>query len=449
MTLLSLTNEELVQQIEAELSKNPALELSEERHCPNCHRLLSGTVCPICSQPNNNPPEEPIVFVSSRDDYSYGDYIPSEDTPEDNYSCNIDDLPTFVLKQIAPELNPHDRLVAAYILTNLDEDGFLTISPLEVANYHHISLNKVKEILTQIQRCEPLGVGSSCPQEALLAQLSFLAETMPIPDLARLAIEKGMDFLSRHQYHELGRALGVSSSLAKEIAAFITDNLNPYPARTHWGDPHQKSSDEGVTYRRPDIIISYLNDNPKNNLVVEIILPLRGTLRVNPMFRQAVHDADDQKKSEWKEDLDRASLLVKCLQQRNHTMKRLMNQVVRFQQDFILHGETHLKPLTRVELSIRLDVHESTISRAVSEKTVQLPNRRIIPLSRFFSRNLNARTILKNIIEKEIQPLNDTELMKLLAKEGILISRRTVAKYRAMEGILPAHLRHPITAVPL
>jgi RNA polymerase sigma-54 factor len=168
---------------------------------------------------------------------------------------------------------------------------------------------------------------------------------------------------------------------------------------------------------------------------------------VNPLFRQAIREAATEKKEEWKGDLDRASLFVKCLQQRNNTMKRLMHKVVCLQQDFILNGETHLKPLTRVELSDELGVHESTISRAVASKSVQLPNGRIIPLSRFFSRNLNIRSILKIIIEKENKPLSDSELMKLLANQGIVISRRTVAKYRAMEGILPAHLRHHYSGI--
>ncbi len=87
-------------------------------------------------------------------------------------------------------------------------------------------------------------------------------------------------------------------------------------------------------------------------------------------------------------------------------------------------------------------MHESTISRAVANKTVQLPNRRIIPLADFFDRSLNVRTVLKDIIANEPHPLSDTELANLLEKDGFSVARRTVAKYRAMEGIFPAHLRH-------
>ncbi len=115
---------------------------------------------------------------------------------------------------------------------------------------------------------------------------------------------------------------------------------------------------------------------------------------------------------------------------------------------FILKGETQLKPLTRASLAEELGVHESTISRAVSSKAVQLPNGRIVPLSLFFDRSLNVRTYLKNIIEVETHPLSDMELVDLLSKQGFNVARRTVAKYRAMEGILPAHLRQHHAMTP-
>ena len=112
------------------------------------------------------------------------------------------------------------------------------------------------------------------------------------------------------------------------------------------------------------------------------------------------------------------------------------------QKEFIINGDKYLIPITRASFSQELGVHESTISRAVANKTVQLPNRRIIPMSDFFDRSLNVRSVLKDIIANEPHPLSDTELANLLFKDGYNVARRTVAKYRAMEGILPAHLRH-------
>ncbi len=139
MTLLSLTAAELRQQIDSELASNPALELVEERRCPTCSRLLPPHgPCPICSRPQSPTLDEPIVFISPREDFYTGGGIPDEDLPEDNFSSMTEDLPTYVLRQIAPEIPQQDRQIAAYLLTHLDEDGLLSVSLAEVARYHHV-----------------------------------------------------------------------------------------------------------------------------------------------------------------------------------------------------------------------------------------------------------------------------------------------------------------------
>jgi len=442
MTLLSQTVDELRQQIESELSANPALELIEERYCPHCHRLLPGKgTCPVCSRPQNANADEPVVFISPSDDFYVHSDATTEDLPEDIYSSSAEELPAYVLRQIGMELEPQDRIMAAYLLTHLDEDGLLTIPLVEIAHYYHMPVSRIENIRHMIQHADPVGVGSSTTQEALLVQLEVLAETRPIPNLARTIVEHGMDLLCRHQYAELAHDLKVSLRQIKSISQFISDNLNPYPARSHYGDARQPAKNDVQVYHRPDIIISFLNDDPNNSLVIEIILPINGTLRVNPLFRQAIQQADSEKKDAWKSDLDRASLFVKCLQQRNNTMQRLLFRVAVEQKGYIVFGEEYLKPMTRAQFAKELEVHESTISRAVASKTVQLPNKRIIPLSSFFDRSLNVRTVLKDMISKEARPLSDTELATQLAKRGYLVARRTVAKYRSMEGILPAHLR--------
>lgn len=444
MTLLGLTAVELRQKIETELAKNPALELIEEKRCPTCHRILTHSgPCPICSLPQGVANNDPIVFVSPREDFYSSQYIPADDLPIDHEAAETEDLASFVLRQIAPELAVKDRGLAAYILTHLNEDGFLSIEPIEIAQYHHIPVDHVNKIISLIQHSDPIGVGSANPQEVLLIQLEVLSEVTPVPPLAKKIIGCGLDLLSRHQYSELARILKTSVRQIQQVAQFISENLNPFPARSHWGDHHSPSESPLQVYRQPDIIINYLNGNPENPFVVEIIMPLKGTLRVNPLFRQAIREADPGKIEEWKNELEQASLLVKCIQQRNHTMRRLMQRVVVLQENFIRSGETQLIPLTRVQISKELEVHESTISRAVANKTIQLPNRRIVPLSTFFDRSLNVRSIMRIIIENDKDPLSDTEIAQELGRFGFKVARRTVAKYRSMEGILPAHLRHP------
>jgi RNA polymerase sigma-54 factor len=445
MTLLSLTAVELRQKIESEVASNPALELVEERRCPSCRRPLSGPgPCPVCSHPQGLSADQPIVFVSPREDFYNprgSGSLASGEMPDDDLAAEAQDLPTYVMRQIAPDLRPEDRLLAAHILTSLDDDGLLPIKLAEIALYHHVPISRVESVQRIIQRADPVGVGSSSPADALLVQLDVLAEANPIHPLAVLAVQKGMEPLSRRQYTELGRLLHVSTTLAKEVARFIGENLNPFPARAHWGDIHQASEAPQSTYHFPDVVISQLTGQIDSPFVVEVISPLAGSLRINPLFREAVHQAPPEKAEQWQADMEQANLLVKCLQQRNHTLVRLMQRLSVIQRQFILHGDAHLEPVTRASLALLLEVHESTISRAVSSKTIQLPNGRIVPLSKLFDRSLHIRTALRQIISQETKPFTDTQIAKLLKNEGYSVARRTVSKYRAMEGILPAHLR--------
>jgi RNA polymerase sigma-54 factor len=443
MSLLELTNSELRQKIESALASNPALEMMDEYRCPHCHRPLPEPgSCPICCRPLSRNQDQPIVFVSPRSDFAPTRYDSSENEhlSFEDFTPAVEDLATYVLRQIAPELPAEDRGLAAHILTSLDEDGLLRIPIEEIARYHHVLLSRIQKVVKLIQHADPVGVGSPNPQAALLIQLEVLAETRPVPPLARLAIQNGLDLLSRRAFLDLGHLLGVSITQAQEIARFIGENLNPFPARAHWGDSSGSVGDNPV-YHNPDVIISTLTDTPDSPLVVEVISPYAGSLRVNPLFREIIQDMPADKAEKWQADLEQAALLVKCIQQRNHTLVRLMQRLVVMQRDFLLRGDAYLLPVTRASLAIELDVHESTISRAVSDKAVQLPSRQIIPLSRLFDRSLHVRTALRVIIAAEGRPLSDSEIADLLISQGYPVARRTVAKYRSMEGILPARYR--------
>jgi RNA polymerase sigma-54 factor len=447
MSLLELTLAELRQNIDNALSNNPALEMVEQTHCPNCGRPMQGKgSCAICFKPSNSSSDEPIVFLSTRSDFYTprgGSSYYEQDSSVDEYTTSTEALPEYVLKQIAAELKPDERIIAAHILTSLDDDGLLSVPIFEISRYRGVPLSKTQEVLRKIQHAEPLGVGSPSPQDAMKIQLEVLKETKPVPEMAVEVIEQGLNLLSRRKYTQLARKLGIAKRQVLEIANFISDNLNPFPGRSHWGEFGVQRNPEinaGVYYA-PDIIISRLNDKDDTPLVVEIAMPIRGSLRINPLFVEALEKAPPDKVEDWKADLEQATLLVKCLQQRNHTMVRMLELLTKLQREFILYGDKHLIPMTRSSLSKILDLHESTISRAVSDKAVQLPNGKITPLSRFFDRSLHIRTVLKQIIDQEKTPLSDNALAKELAQEGYSVARRTVAKYRSMEGILPAHLR--------
>jgi len=446
MTLLGLTLDELQQKIDSELASNPALELLEERICPMCKRPLPPKgPCPICSQPASSESEDPIVFISPREDFYTGSASSTGEVPEEPFVSESIDLPSYVLRQAAAELATEDRLLAAYILTHLDEDGFLTTTPLEVARYHHRLPSEIIDLIEKLKRCDPVGVCSANPTEAMLTQVEVLSENMNVPALTREVVANHLHQMSQHHYPEIARALGTSTQQIQKIAAFISENLNPFPARAHWGDVRNPNSNDSLVFHQPDILIYHLNENPANPLVVEIILPIRGTLRVNPLFKSSLKQLEQDKTEEWRGDIEKANLLIKCIQQRSNALRLLLEKLVVIQKEYILHGDLDMKPLTRAEIARLLDMHESTISRAVSSKTVQLPNKKIVPLSIFFDRSLSYRTLIKQMIEDEDHAMSDSEIQGLLKEQGIEIARRTVAKYRSMEGILPGNLRQSKT----
>jgi len=448
MSLLEMPATEIRQKIRTELANNPALEVVEDSRCPSCGRILSTPgPCPVCSQPYDNQLDEPIVFISSPDDFptqsnKNGNLSSAQEVSYDNLAAAVEDLPSYVLRQIAPEIEEDERLIAAHILNNLNDDGLLEVPLEEIAQFYHVPLSRVTRVAEIIRHADPTGVGASSPQEALLIQLELLREDSKVPYLAEEAIRIGLKDLSQHSYRNLAKELNTSKEQAQEIAEFIKANLNPYPGRAFWGDHRQPSESSTQAYHKPDIILNEVNNSPNRRLMVEIISPYRGTLRINPLFRQAQKQAPENKTEAWAKDIENASLLIKCLQQRNHTMEQLMTELVKEQRGYILSGDpAQIQPQTQAEMSELLGVHESTISRAVSDKSVQLPNRKIIPLKQFFDRSLPVRTTLLRLVENENKPLTDTELVEELSNAGYNIARRTVAKYRAMEGILSSRMR--------
>jgi RNA polymerase sigma-54 factor len=438
MSLLGLNLQELNQKIETAIAANPALELLEGRHCPTCGKLLRpNTRCGTCASTDKKG-SEPVVFIAPPEDGFGRGSRSGEEFPEDFNAAEPESLASYVLRQIAGELDAKEQEIAAHILTSLDEDGLLTIPLLEVARFHHVAVSDVEVVADVIAHADPIGVGASSTTEALLLQLQVLGEQVPNLELCTRAVREGMGALSKKQYAELGHILGVSKVKAQQIAEFITANLNPFPARAHWGSLRTPNADAPATYQRPDIIVRQLDDK---RLVVEVTWPLRGILRVNPLFQQALQEAPEEKAEQWKVDLDQANLLIKCLAQRNQAIVRLMQVLAVVQRHFILNGDAHLRPFTRATIADELGVHESTVSRAVSGKSVELPNGKIVPLAQFFDRSLHIRTALKRLVKDEPKPLSDTKLASMLEKQGYQVARRTVAKYRTMEGILPAHLR--------
>jgi RNA polymerase sigma-54 factor len=441
MSLLVLSNTELQERINAELSTNPALELLDERVCPICHRVIDPRgICPICSL-GDQKTLDPIVFLTPRETFYRPRKLSTEETTPYQEPIAPESLAMSILQQLAADLEPDERGIAVYILSGLDEDGFLQDHPALIAQMNRIPLSKVQRVLKLISHADPPGLATPGPRDALLAQLDLFDQRLPLVVYAQKIIMEAFKELGRKDYEAIAAKLDIPIYKVHQAESFIQDSLNPYPARAFWGSGHQAASPDPNIYHSPDIRISRNPINPEGALLVEIFTAMAGWLRVNPLFRQAISTGDGEQAEAWSQHVERATLFVKCLQQRNNSMRRLMENIVSEQRDFIILGDRHLKPTTRARIAKKIGVHESTISRAVANKSVELPNGRIIPLSRFFDRSLHIRDRVKEIIQKEPRPLTDEEIVKILSKEGIKIARRTVAKYRSMEGILPTSLR--------
>jgi RNA polymerase sigma-54 factor len=448
MSFLQLSTAELETTLLNELNSNPALELVEELRCPGCGKRLVRRPCPTCAAPRAD--DGPVVYLSPRERTFYHGAASAEDRAEQMEPPTQMALDEYILRQIALTLSKAERPVAAYLLARLDDDGLLPEATAEVANYLHVPIASVERVLGLIQRADPPGVGARTPGESLLIQLEALADANAAPPdviaLARITITDYFDLLAKHDWARLARQLHITAACAEAAGQFIQRNLTPYPGRAFWGDntwgaPQQHAD----VYHEPDVNIALLNRTAGSPLMVEVFAPLSGWLRVNPALKAALAmgltegEANDREK--WSQAVERAGLITKCLQQRNHTMRRLMEIIAIRQREFILGGDGDLHPLTRSQVAQALGVHESTISRAVSGKSVALPNGRIVPLARFFDRSLSVRDRVRAIVQAETCPLTDDEIAARLADEGVHVARRTVAKYRNMLGILPAHLR--------
>ncbi|MBN1439030.1 MAG: hypothetical protein JW929_06420 [Anaerolineales bacterium] len=434
MSLLELSRAELNQWLNSSLASNPALEVVEPEICPTCRRpLYQPGPCPVCHPAK----EEPIVFLSTpparRSSAEDTDNLPEVAQPET--------LADYLMGQIGPELSDKERPIAQYLLARLDDNGLMPEPPLESARFLHVSPFAVEKVLRAIQRCDPPGVGALSTVEALLIQIDALSESGTVPPGVREIVSAHLEELAHGEFAAIAKDLRLPRSAVDEAAHFIKVNLTPYPGRTFFRTGPGRAESDPDLYREAEMTFRTQPGNPGGPLIVEVYAPLAGRVRVNPEFRQMVRTLTGEEREKWNEKVEEALLIDKCLRQSQNTLMRLAAALAEQQRAFILGTDRELRPLTRAELAKRLAVHESTVSRAVSNKRAALPSGRIVPIARFFDRSLSVRDMVREIVSDESKALSDTEIVSRLEAQGVHIARRTVAKYRAMEGILPMSLR--------
>lgn len=434
-SLLALTNAELDAQVEAELAENPALEMADSLRCPRCGALVEKPPCPRCMQE---------LLAGSVVNVDNG-YRPEASRLSDDYDPMLQvvqpvRLADHILEQLRPMLDEDAIPVAAYLAESLDDRGLLAVSVDEAASELGVTPEVVESVLFEMQRVDPVGVGSRGPQECLLRQLETLpvelAGASHLQPVARRMLSEYWDSFLHARWDEI--PIPVQQRTA--ALAYIRANLTPYPALSCWEGElaRQRGPSSPTVFSRPDMVI--YEDN-EGKLAVEIFSMRSQWLRVSPSFREMIRTANGNGSGSWQELAERARLFIKCLGQRQQTLSRAVEALVSFEERALREGDEYIEPLTRTQLAEILDVHEATVSRAIMGKTAALPDGRIVPLSHFFESGKSTKELIRQMIMAEDEPLSDSAIAARLEAVERPIARRTVAKYRNMLGILPVHLR--------
>ncbi|HUL00368.1 MAG TPA: RNA polymerase factor sigma-54 [Nitrospirota bacterium] len=464
--LLQLSRLELVQSVSQELVENPVLE-----------EMSPETAEEVASEDDTNAPEtqdSPPVSTENatqpqgeeelKSDLELGpqwdDYINELSDGRDYGSSEADnqELPSYdqTLTRL-PSLSEHllwqlhlstsdPELVKGgeWIIGNLDDDGYLRATIDEVAQQSGLPLRDMARALTLIQSFDPMGVGARDLQECLMIQIKQL-------DLHGTIVEKiiqgHLTDLEKRRYSNIAKVLNVTTQEVLEASQFIINELEPKPGR-----PFLASD---TSYMVPDVYVVKIEDHYTIQLNDEG-LP---RVRINPYYKKLLHRTEgiDKVTKEYVEErLRSAQWLIKGMEQRNKTIYRVAESIVKFQQDFFDQGITHLKPMVLKNVAEDIGMHESTISRVTTNKFMHTPQG-IFPMKYFFTTgflvgtgtevsSLTVKDVILKLIKEEdaVTPLKDQQIVDTLKSQGIDIARRTVAKYREELRIPPTSVRKRI-----
>jgi len=339
-------------------------------------------------------------------------------------------LQDILLRQLAIFTdNDEDFRIGQEIIGNIDENGYLKVQVEEIAASVIVNTASIENVLKLIQQFEPAGVGARSVAECLLIQLRFTNEE---DSLLTKIIEFHLEDVAKKNYHLIAKAL--KEPLEKvECCIKKIHRLNPKPGTAYSVEETQRIM--------PDIIIEEKDDSLQISLNNET-LP---NININKMYQDLLKkdDLNAQTKEFLAEKMRTAQELIRAISKRQDTLRKVMEAVVEVQQEAILQDLSHLKPLTFAQIAEKIDMHESTVCRAVMNKYVKTPNR-IVALKDFFAGRVyhqngasvssaHVKRLIKELIAQEDkkQPLSDLDISHALSQAHQLnVPRRTVAKYR-------------------
>ncbi|HEV2580777.1 MAG TPA: RNA polymerase factor sigma-54 [Ktedonobacteraceae bacterium] len=458
--ILHLSSDELERAVAQEQMENPALEVIEQRICLFCGSPLRGPVCASCgasaqqAQPAFNAVEHIQVDEGAAeqqwndyaafDIYDYSAATDSDEEEELDPMARLamdQSLAETLLQQLESLVEPDELPIAEQLVGNLNERGYLEIGVSDIAAYLEVPVDRVERVLSLLQTLDPPGIGARDARECLLIQLAILHEHETPHPLAAPLIDRYLDRLGKSQFHEIARELKVPEHNVRQAAQYIRSNLYPFPAHTYQPGA---TGGQGAIYTRPDVIIR----KGEHGFEVELIEEKRYGFHIGPGYGtqplSLEHDpAFDEMQRYMRAHSDRAKFFIDCILRRWRTLKLVTELIVDYQREFLEKGVRFLRPFTRAEVAARLNLDESTVSRATAHKYAMLPNGRLMPLADFFDGSLGIKDVLRELITAEDPKhrLSDDELARLMTARGIPMARRTVTKYREEMGIASSRER--------
>ncbi|MCX5878539.1 MAG: RNA polymerase factor sigma-54 [Deltaproteobacteria bacterium] len=445
--LLQLSRLELLETVHTELETNPLLEEhpSEDGGEEKEFAKDSDSEPNLAEVDAQEKIREDLDWEAYLSDYNKGwaesPYEAKESTSFENVTASKPSLQSHLMWQLnMTRVSETQKEIAIHIIGNLDDDGYLTVPVDELLQVTRRPPEEVIETLSIIQNFDPVGVAARDTRECLLIQARF-------QNFGGTLVEKiildHMDKLENKKYELIAKSLSVP---LEEVlgAVLIITSLEPKPGRQY--------SDEETIYISPDIYVFKVGDD------YEIVLNEDGLpkLKINGYYRDILTSKEaleDGTKQYIRDKLKSAAWLIKSIHQRQRTIYRVTNSIVRFQREFLDKGVTHLRPLVLRNVAEDIEMHESTISRVTTNKYVHTPQG-LFELKYFFNsaiqcfdgESVSSETVkehLKNILKSEnrAKPYSDQEIADMLKEHNIDAARRTVAKYREALGILPSRKR--------
>jgi RNA polymerase sigma-54 factor len=436
--LLPMSTLELADLLNQEMVENPLLEEVPTEELQPAEQQQA-------EKPDAQPTTEKADTWDDADyEYFFGDYLddgyrsrtPSEVKelpPIENTLSTAASLSDHLMWQLSLQTEDEKlKEIGGAIVGNLDDDGYLVASVEEIAAMGDWPVADVERALQHVQTFDPIGVAARDLQECLWLQIRQLGlEGTPTEKI----VTEHLRLLQNHQVPEIARRLGMTIDDLKEHIEIIR-NLDPKPGSRY--NPQQSQ------YVIPDVYVVKVEDQYVAALNEEG-LP---QLRISPTYRRLLDKSagtveENKETRDYVKDKFRSALwLIKSVDQRQKTIQKVANSIINFQREFLDHGIEYLRPLVLRDVANDIGMHESTVSRVVNNKYMHTPQG-VFELKYFFHSGISSsygdsvssvtiKQRIRKIIENEDprKPLSDSKIVSILQKEGLMLARRTIAKYR-------------------